>query len=1060
MVRVRWVEKVWRIPMAKSNKPNRFKSQNKASTVNNRFNKNDKVDLFNEISIDTIENLETWEEATSSWMKAAHKFCQLKDDEMRSEVYLQLAGTILLAPMKIRINNEFSVRPRSMIHIFEAWENIYDAVIDSCSQDSVLCCTFAIKLAHQIRHLIACEMDCRLLFVFSQIIRAQIEYFNYDILSDVFVGDFDLSGKGNVLDCFCKLLIEIRKRSIETLLKYADRQAGLALELMSKSILNILEAATSLVSLMAKPAHILFVIGALSEFISGYLTLMTEKSCRIFCKGQTNVIILVKTALTTLKKHYSGPYDSSLLGQLEPVFIKGLRISRLRHYLVNFWQQTFGRASHLDIVDELNTALEQAKYTPTNFVSEQQNFSILDDSKTSISCDTNLDSSMHESNGTVNENYFKQSPMKRTKPSVSKCRTLKHVKDESMEEYIVINASHSEKKMQLTNHQKEKLMERSDSLLCLAEESQSVDLAARIPPGYTDNSSQENSSTMKAPKTSLVKKCDVEYNCIGPSNTCVHSKNQDLLNGDINESDNHERDVVSGDINDDKTTVKKLIISEDRQNNETVCENKSSDLQNQTCAENKDGNKLASILLEEHVKDTERNILEEPKLSIRCKTPEIAESNLESASRKDNADELLITPNSILKKCERSSTYPTIKFFSASAKKCKRVHFDASTLDDDDIYGLPRRKIFRRSRNSLFFGLPPVERSEPTSPSKRLSVLPTNKNPVDAVFPPLVGSEELIPPQIYLKLAPTMSSLALRSLMKSRGVATVGDLACMSEEDIETFPFRDPKLSRFLRALEDHFRMKNMVSKEDAIELEKIMKRPVNSPSDCLKEVNLQPTDKCKALSPATVQEPLIADVPEALNKTVAGAFENKVIKASTEQSYVNPFQNGFNRFTPCSVKRLVNDETVTIGLDLVFFIPLSHKPVNNNDPVSVTALEKSDANNCVGCSSLSEHDNGEEKLTMKSPEKLSDKNIESSESRENNDMNNMKLREDADKLYDVNDFLRNAYRIFLEDSVVAAVAGICPIKKFSNEQLLSFSQACVSFQMAVLNSSKKINEE
>ncbi|EJW74566.1 hypothetical protein WUBG_14527, partial [Wuchereria bancrofti] len=131
-----------------------------------------------------------------------------------------------------------------------------------------------------------------------------------------------------------------------------------------------------------------------------------------------------------------------------------------------------------------------------------------------------------------------------------------------MEEYIVINASHSEKKMQLTNHQKEKLMERSDSLLCLAEESQSVDLAARIPPGYTDNSSQENSSTMKAPKTSLVKKCDVEYNCIGPSNTCVHSKNQDLLNGDINESDNHERDVVSGDINDDKTTVKKLIISE------------------------------------------------------------------------------------------------------------------------------------------------------------------------------------------------------------------------------------------------------------------------------------------------------------------------------------------------------------------------------------------------------------------------------------------------------------------------------------------------------------------
>ncbi|KAK6113130.1 hypothetical protein QQG55_50405 [Brugia pahangi] len=1059
--------------MTKSNKQ---KSRNKG----NRFNKDDKVDLFNDISINTIENLETWEEATTSWMKTAHNFCQLKDDEMRSEVRLQLAETILLAPMKIKINNEFSVRPRNMIHIFEAWENIYDAVIDACSQDSIRCCTFAIKLAHQIRQLITYEMDCRLLFVCSQIIRAQIEYFNYDSLSDVFVGDFDLSGKGNILDCFCKLLIEIRKRSVEALLKYADRQAGIILELMSKSILNILEAATSLVSLMAKPAHILFVIGALSEFISGSLTLMTEKSCRIFCKCQTNVIVLVKTALTTLKKHYSGPYDSSLLGQLEPIFIKGLRISRLRQYLVNFWQQTFGHASHLDIVDELNTALEQAKYTPISFVSGQQDFSILDNSKTSISCDTNLGSSMDESNDTVNENYFKQSPMEKTKPSVSKCRTLKHVKDESMDEYIVINSSHSAKKMQLTDHQKEKLMERSDSLLCLTEESQSVDLAARIPPGYTDNSSQENSSTMEAPKTtSLVKKCDVEYNRIGPSNTCVQSKNQ--LTGNINESDNHRKNLVGGDINDGKTTVKNLIILEDRQNNETVCENISSDLQNQTCAENKDS-KLASVLLDERVKDTGRNILEEPRLSIRCRTPENAESNLENASRKESGDELLKTPNSILKKCEGSSTYPTIKFFSASAKKCKRVHFDASTLDDDDIYGLPRRKIFRRSRNSLFFGLAPVKRSEPTSPSKRSSILPTNKNPVDAVFPPLVGSEELIPPQIYLKLAPTMSSLALRSLMKSRGVATVGDLACMSEEDIETFPFRDPKLSRFLRALEDHFRMKNMVSKEDAIELEKIMKRPVNSPSDCLKKVNLQPTDKYKALSPVTVQEPLIADVPEALNKTVSGAFENKVSKTSTEQSYVNPFQNGFNRFTPCSVKRLVNDETDEMvncpkepDLEIRqknqeqgnnrsrfgFLNPFvrSHEPVNNNDSVSMIALEKSDAHNCVGSSSLSEHDNGEEKLATMLSEKLSDKSIESSESRENN-MNNMKLGGDADKLYDVNDFLRNAYRIFLEDSVVAAVAGKCPIKKFSNEQLLSFSQACASFQMAVLNSSKKINEE
>lgn len=62
---------------------------------------------------------------------------------------------------------------------------------------------------------------------------------------------------------------------------------------------------------------------------------------------------MVKTALITLKKHYSGPYDSSLLGQLEPIFIKGLRVSRLRRCLINFWQQTFAHASHLHILDEL-----------------------------------------------------------------------------------------------------------------------------------------------------------------------------------------------------------------------------------------------------------------------------------------------------------------------------------------------------------------------------------------------------------------------------------------------------------------------------------------------------------------------------------------------------------------------------------------------------------------------------------------------------------------------------------------------------------------------------------
>lgn len=36
--------------------------------------------------------------------------------------------------------------------------------------------------------------------------------------------DFDLSGKRNVLDIFCKLLVEIRKQSIEILRDHADKQ--------------------------------------------------------------------------------------------------------------------------------------------------------------------------------------------------------------------------------------------------------------------------------------------------------------------------------------------------------------------------------------------------------------------------------------------------------------------------------------------------------------------------------------------------------------------------------------------------------------------------------------------------------------------------------------------------------------------------------------------------------------------------------------------------------------------------------------------------------------------
>ncbi|KAM3727727.1 Telomere-associated protein [Dirofilaria immitis] len=1051
--------------MAKSNKQNRDKLENKASIGDNRSNRNDKTDLFNQVSVSMLKSLKTWEELITSWIKIADNFCRLRETEIRSEVYLQLAEVILLAPVKVRIADEFSVRPRSMIRIFEAWENIYDTVIEACSQDSIRCCTFAVKLANQLSQMIACEkMDCRLLFVYSQIFRIQIEYFNYAVLNDVFVGDFDLSGKGNVLSNFCKLLIEIRKHSLETFRKHADKQTGIALELMSKSLLNILEAATSLVSLMTKPAHILFVVDALSEFMSDCLSLVAKKDCRIFCKNQTSVIALVKTALTTLKKHYSGPYDTPLLHQLEPIFINGLLLSRLRRYLIDFWQQTFGHSSHLDVSDKLS-ALEQAKCASINFASEQEAFSVLEDSKTSVSCDITLDFAMDASNSIVNKN---RSPLKSTQPSISKNKMLKQDKrNDCIEEYVIIDVSHSKNKMRLTDHQKEKLMERSDSLLCFAEESQSIDLAARIPPGYTDSSSLDNSSTAKALKgSSLVKKCDSKHNCMVPSTSNVRFKSQKSLTGNTNKSDNHISDINGGNSYIGKTTAEDLVVPKDVQNTKAIkfnelSENNSFDLQNQTSIKEEDSGELTTILSDENMKDAQQKTLEKSTLSIRCKTPEIARSHLENISPKENVDEPMRTPNSILKKYGKSTTCPAIKFFSASAKKCKRVHFDASTLDDDDIYGPPRRKIFRRSRNLLFSGLALDNRSEPTSPSKR-PILPTNKNPANAVFPALIESQELIPPQIYLKLAPTMSSLALRSLMKSRGVTTVGDLACMSEQDIETFPFRDPKLSRFLRALEDHFRMKNMVSKQDAIELEKIMKRSLNSPADYLKDDEVfQSIDKQKTLSSKIEQELRIAGVSEALDKTVSGIPENEVSKASTKHSYMNPFQKGSERFTPCSIK----GETINLSLkepDLKTNQIMSSFEIRQKiqeGPITMITCEKDDTENCVDPSSLSEHDSEKEIFAMRLPKKG---NIENSELKSNGD-NNMKGNINHDggecELHDVDDSLRNAYRIFLEDSVVSAIAGVCPIRKFSSEQLLSFSQAVASFQTAVLSLSRRTNE-
>lgn len=102
-----------------------------------------------------------------------------------------------------------------------------------------------------------------------------------------------------------------------------------------------------------------------------------------------------------------------------------------------------------------------------------------------------------------------------------------------------------------------------------------------------------------------------------------------------------------------------------------------------------------------------------------------------------------------------------------------------------------------------------------------------------------------------------------------------------------------------------------MMSKEDAIELVKIMKRPLKSPSDYLKEVNLQSVDELEAVPSKTV-ELNAADNPEELDKAVSGTSASEVSKSSS--NYVNPFQNGFKRFAPCHVKRLDNNETVNFS--------------------------------------------------------------------------------------------------------------------------------------------------
>ncbi|VDN45711.1 unnamed protein product [Gongylonema pulchrum] len=62
------------------------------------------------------------------------------------------------------------------------------------------------------------------------------------------------------------------------------------MELLSKSVLSELDAATCLISAMTKPAHFMLVISALTKFLANSIALASDKNCQMFHKHQAKVI--------------------------------------------------------------------------------------------------------------------------------------------------------------------------------------------------------------------------------------------------------------------------------------------------------------------------------------------------------------------------------------------------------------------------------------------------------------------------------------------------------------------------------------------------------------------------------------------------------------------------------------------------------------------------------------------------------------------------------------------------------------------------------------------------
>ncbi|VDN02676.1 unnamed protein product [Thelazia callipaeda] len=534
---------------------------------------------------------------------------------MNSEERLEEAKKILMIVLNIKIGDKISVKVRDMRYIFEAWKNLYDKVIENYSE--------------------IFQMNYRLLFIYSQIIRAQIECFDYDTLKNVFIGDFDTTGKGSVLDMFCRLLIEITKHLNSEVDELDCNLREIQADYLPKCSLNILEASTSLISLMTEASHVIFVISSLATFIGSWLVVAVEKKSRINSKIFSNIASLVKVALNSIQKHYSGPYGSVLLHQLEPILINGLRFSRIRQHLIKFWQGTFGLSKNLSVSDDLNISLGKNKYLSSTFSSKEECLSLEDSSRGAKSSNSNLDVPVDENACNSNEKKIQKLLLDGPLPSLSEPKISKSLTRESTENYTVIS-SIPVKKIRLTDHQKEKLMEQSDSLLCFAEESESRDFKKRIPPGYTDSSSldglvttnslEKRSWTQSNSKSEKTEKDETDIS--------IQHKSQDVSNVEVIEcgklsNKNSVDDVGIKDTNDDSFGI---------------------------------------TLLDKNSEDKSPQSLQAVNFSSLHGSPKSVECSLSVIISKENVIASPRTPTSILKNLANRATTPSFNSSSASAK--------------------------------------------------------------------------------------------------------------------------------------------------------------------------------------------------------------------------------------------------------------------------------------------------------------------------------------------------------------------------------------------------------